>query len=122
MDAIDLAYHAGHAYSGGWELTAPVTGAPEPLTQTLIGKDDPHQLLLGRKRLRWIFVSACGPLQDRCVEPSLTDVFHWVGGVDRLRMIAGFASSISGFTDPGARMFRLARQRVSPCRAWLPAA
>jgi hypothetical protein len=121
-DAVDLAYYAGHAYFGGWLLTDANTGDDQALTQRTVGKDDLYGLLLGRRRLKWILVGACGPLQDRCAVLSIDNVFNWIGAFDGLRLMAGFASATSGFTDEGGRTFELARQGVPLGRAWFRAA
>jgi hypothetical protein len=121
-DAVDLAYYAGHAYDGGWKLTDPKTGDDRFLFRRTVADLDPDRLLLGRQRLKWILVGACGPLQDECATGGSENVFKWSGAFDGLRLIAGFASTVSGFTDEGARAFKLAREGVPLARAWLRAA
>ena len=46
----------------------------------------------------------------------------WIGAFDGLRLIAGFASVTSGFTNEGRCTWELARQGVPLGRAWFRAA
>jgi hypothetical protein len=122
VNAVDLAYYAGHAYASGWELADPQTGDALFLKQRTVGIEDATQRLLWGSKLKWILVSACGPLEDRCAVPSIDNVFNWSGAFDGLRLIVGFASATSGFSDEGARTFQLARRGIPIARAWLRAA
>lgn len=123
VDDVDLAYYAGHADWEGWLLTDDTNPTADSwLESTAVGgKYDVHHLLWSKK-LKWIIVAACGPLQDQCMGASGRDVFAWGGAFDGLRLLLGYATDVAGFTGEGARALELAGRGVPLAKAWLRAA
>jgi hypothetical protein len=119
-DGVDLAFYSGHAYRNGWLLVDRHTGCPDFLSTEAVGAEDPKRRIWHR-RLKWVLVGACGPLQDDCVLKGSGDAFTWVDAFNGLRLLAGFASTIAGFTGEGARAFELAAGGVPLARAWFRA-
>jgi hypothetical protein len=115
-----LAFYSGHAYRNGWSLVDRDTGCVDFLSTEAVGAEDPKRRIW-HKRLKWVVIGACGPLQDFCVLEGSGDAFTWVEAFNGLRLLAGFASTIAGFTGEGARAFELAASGVPLARAWFRA-
>lgn len=113
----DLAYYAGIAGILGWHFGRPLR-TQSRLSPEDVGKKDSASKLYGSQGLKWIAISACGPLQDRVIRTG-GDVFErWGLAFDGLHSLLGFGTQIGSDCRHG-RLFarRLSIQPVID--AWL---
>lgn len=109
IESAELAYYCGEAAGSGWlvsdgRLIAPPAAVPV------------NPILAGDGRLRWLAVSACGPLQDGCAEGG-GRVQNWIGAFRGLRMLLGYASTVASLADQG-RLFANAARSETLLHAW----
>jgi hypothetical protein len=122
VDDVDLVYYSGHASSYGWVVTPDGPNPDDYLSPPDTGVFGRVDARWGR-RLKWLVIAACGPMQDEFVVPGYDqNVFNWAPAFEGLHMLMGFATTTAGATGEGARMLELARDGVPLATGWLRAA
>ena len=118
IDAVDLVFYSGHADEGSWvlhdddRLRYYDTRPPRDSRSDFWGK-----------RLKWLIIDACGPLQDSFVSSQqVTDTLfgRWKGAFDGLQALLGAATVVNPDERVGKRFAELAL-KSSAVKAWLTA-
>ena len=124
IETCDLAYYVGHA--SAWRVRLE---KPDALYFSVADlQEQPHRRpgIWGSGDLKWLALSACGPLQDSVLTPSLGSphdaLERWRVAFGGLRMLLGNSCEIFQSIDGGARFARYATSGTTILRSWLRAA
>jgi Family of unknown function (DUF6345) len=118
LEQIDVAYYCGHASPDGWMLTAPEDNE--------LDTGDVNRLCspvrFGQLFVNWVFIDACGPLQDCEITKTHTRsaIATWRPIFEGLLGFCGFATDSVPGQDNGAVLGRALANRPV-VQAWFRA-
>ncbi|MEJ1963866.1 MAG: DUF6345 domain-containing protein [Gammaproteobacteria bacterium] len=117
VDSADLVFYSGHASSSGWELNEP--DKPLMVWENLTAHDG-----YGDGRMKWLVISACGPLHSREFLTKAFKVFpdsallRWKNAFRGLHALLGFGSDSVDTPDEGRLFMELTGRGWGVIDAW----
>ncbi|MGF1580806.1 MAG: DUF6345 domain-containing protein [Gemmataceae bacterium] len=127
VDACDLVFYTGHAYSGGWYVDT--TGFVKVRRTDAKDNVDVRKDLWGNDDLEWLVIAACGPLHDKSISPPFIIPDHaaerWADAFDGLHQLLGYASVTYAADHLEGKLFLQYCTQPNPLttiQAWLQAA
>jgi hypothetical protein len=125
-DATDLIFYTGHAKLDSWKLVSAVQNIPDVLLFQKLTYMDAASYPFGAQDLEWILIAACGPLQDRTINPSPNNdenaIERWRGAFDGLHILLGYGSVSFDYGEEGRRFATHALEGQTIIDSWFRAA